>query len=138
MFSYITEFHPKFVSHYKDILKKYCLDLLFKLIGWLSHHELSHAEEDTAELTDNRKGLRIGFTFAGQQHEITLPYNPYRLSRRRIIAKEFCTDYSEPIIDQMSSLPGLDDFLFTREHLEHIYERMLDVIEFETSEEFDD
>lgn len=136
MFSCITEFRPKFVSHYQDALRTFCLDLLFKLIGWLSHHKLSHAEEDTAELTDNRKGLRIGFTFGGQQHEITLPYNPYRLSHRKIIAKE--TPESDPVLEQMTSLPGLDDFLFTREHLEHIYDRKLGVVEFETSEEFDD
>lgn len=125
----------KSYNYYKDLLRGFLLDLLFALVGYLSSHKLTHAEEDTAELTDNRKGLRISFTFNGQVQEIVLPYNPYRLTHRQVVVVSAKT--GEKLIDAPSKIPGLDDFLFSKEALEHIHDQKIETVDFE-SNEFDD
>lgn len=125
------------LSYLKGTLRNLCLDFVFRVIGFLTDIRLScKNEEDTAELTDNRRGLRVWFTFQGQSHVIVLPYNPYRLSRRRIIFRKDLS--SDPIIDEVSSLPGLDDFLYNRETLEYIHDVTLGFLDLETSSEYDD
>ena len=125
----------KTYNYYKDALRGYLLDLLFTLVAYLSGHKLTHAEEDTAELTNNRKGLRVSFIFNGQVHEVVLPYNPYRLSHRKVVV--IGAKNGEKLLETSSKLPGLDDFLFTKETLEHIYDERIETIDFEM-DEFDD
>jgi hypothetical protein len=123
------------VDYYRDLFRNFSLDVLFRLVGYLSQHKLSHVEQDTAELTDNRKGLRISFTFRGQPTEITLPYNPYRLNHRRIVVREpGCED---PLLDTTSAIPGLDEVLYSKENLEHIYGKSVESVGFEENEDDD-
>ena len=107
------------IAYYREELRNLSLDLLFKSIGYLSGHSFVNVQEDTAELVHDRRGLKISFVFGSQQHSIILPYNPYKID---------CTEYSIyaegeelPIANIHSTVPGLDDTLFTKENLSKIY-----------------
>jgi hypothetical protein len=123
------------LDYYKDTMRNYSLDVLFRLVGYLSQHKLSRSEEDTAELTDNRRGIRIGFTFRGQPTEIILPFDPYRISHRRVVVRE--NESEDPLIDTVSSIPGLDDLIYSKENLEHIYGKQIESVGFEDNEDDD-
>jgi hypothetical protein len=123
------------LDYYKDTVRNLSLDVLFRLVGYLSHHKLSRSEEDTAELTDNRKGLRIGFTFRGQRAEIVLPYNPYRINHRKVVVQ--AEGEEVPLIEEVSAVPGLDEVIYSKEALEHIYERKIETVGFEDNEDDD-
>lgn len=123
------------LDYFRDLLRNYSLDVLFRIVGYLSQHKLSHAAEDTAELTDNRKGLRVSFTFHGRVQEITLPYDPYRINHRRVIVTE--VNKTIPLLDTVSCVPGLDDFIFTKEAQGYIHDREIETVAFEENEDDD-
>jgi hypothetical protein len=123
------------IDYYKDTARNYSLNILFKLVGYLTQHKLSRSEEDTAELTDNRKGLRIGFTFRGQPLEIILPFDPYRINHRKIVAWE--EEEELPFIQTVSKVPGLDDVLYSKKAIEHIYGKKVKNVIFEETEDDD-
>lgn len=107
------------ISYYKDELRNLTLDLLFKGVGYLSGHNFVHVHEDTAELVQDRRGLKISFIFGGQSHEIILPYNPYRIDNKEYVI--YSDDDELPIANIRSTLPGLEEYLFNKEILGKIY-----------------
>jgi hypothetical protein len=107
------------IAYYREELRNLSLDLLFKSIGYLSGHSFVNVHEDTAELVQDRRGLKITFVFGGQQHSIILPYNPYKINCTEYIVFEDHEDHRHMHLH--STIPGLDDILFTKENLSKIY-----------------
>jgi hypothetical protein len=106
-------------QYYKEGLREFTLDCLFKMIGYLSGHSLVHVETDTAELVNDRRGLKINFVFGGQVREITLPYNPYQIDYKEYVV--YLEGEELPKANLISTIPGLDSFLFSKEVLSKIY-----------------
>lgn len=112
--------------HYKNHLRNYVLNQLFNIIGWLSNTNMTDVEEESAELVNDRRGLKIDLIFGGLQHTIVLPYNPYKLSHNKFIVKDKIT--GEILSEGASTLPGLDDFIYTAPIQGKIYNRDVEVI----------
>lgn len=107
------------LTSFVDYIRTNVLRLLFFLIAHLTEQRLCmDFMEDTARLADNRKSLEIPFVFQGKQHTISLPYNPYRIESSDV--KVF--DSSDNLLNvHYTTCPGLQDFLFHPEALNHIY-----------------
>ena len=109
-----------------EYIREKVLDYLFVMVGYLSSHKMVHVEEDTAELVQDRRGLKIKFVFGGRVREIVLPYNPYR-----ILTSEYavtCKGEELPFMDLVSTIPGLDDVVFNKENLSKIYGREIESV----------
>lgn len=112
--------------HYKNLFKNFTLSLLFSLIGWLSNTTLIDVAMDTAELVNDRRGLKIQFILGGISHSVVLPYNPYKMNHDTVSILD--KETGELLHKEVSSLPGLDDVLYTAPFQGRIYRRNVDVI----------
>lgn len=117
-----------------DFVRLNLLRFLFFLIAYLSEQRLCmDFVEDTAKLSDTRKSLEIPFVFQGKRHTINLPYNPYRIESSDV--KVY--DSEDNLLDiHYTTCPGLQDYLFHPEALNHIYSGKVGKVVVESS--FDD
>lgn len=116
-----------------DFARLSILRFLFFLIAYLTEQRLCmDFVEDTAKLSDNRKSLDIPFVFQGRQHTISLPYNPYRIQSSDV--KVY--DSEDNLLNvHYTTCPGLQDYLFHPEALNHIYSGKVGKVVVETSDE---
>jgi hypothetical protein len=121
------------ISYCAEELRNLTLDLLFKGIGYLSGHKFVHVQEDTAELVHDRRGLKISFVYGGQPHSVVLPFNPYKIEHREYVV--YAEGEDLPLANLCSSLPGLDDVLFSKETLGKVFSCTIDRVESNFEEE---
>jgi hypothetical protein len=107
------------LSYLGRTLKLYTLQMLFTIVAMLSGSRLQgDVSEDTAFLSEDRRSISVGFVLHGVHHKVDLPYNPYSIE-----SLEFKVYNGEDKLLGMhyTTCPGLQDFLFHPEALNHIY-----------------
>lgn len=102
-----------------DFLRLKTIVLLFSIIAFLTDQRINmDVDEDTARLADDRKTLQVSFVFQGNRHVVDLPYNPYRIQSSDV--KVY--DSEDNLLNiHHTTCPGLQDFLYHPDALNHYY-----------------
>lgn len=122
------EFVQTLVHRSRTALANGLMNLIVRLHG---DHVTCDSTEDTAELSEDGNSMIINFVFCGTLRTIRLPFD-----RRNIVSNTFVLmDKDGEEIDRLtSSVPGLDDVVFSKANLQKIYPGTHEVVEMD--EEF--
>jgi hypothetical protein len=123
------------LSTVSEFVRLKVIGLLFLIIAYLTEQRLTlDVAEDTASLSNDRRSLEVPFVFHGRKHVVHLPYNPYRI----VSSDVKVYDQEDNLLNiHSTTCPGLEDFLFHPEALNHMYSGKVGKVVVE-SDDYDD
>lgn len=102
------------------------LKILCASIGFLAGHKLTDHVADDAELSPDRRTLRLKFRFCGEKHLLELPFDPMAVEPSQFTVYD---NDGKFIATAGITVPGLEAVYFSRDYQSLYHRREVGFVE---------